>query len=160
VNTVLNVSDWLFVAAWLGALAATFIPIVPAGFIIGLAAFIHQAFTGFSDISTGLWIGLAVLMLASSLADNIAGVIGAKHYGGSKTGVWGAFIGSITGIFIPFGIFFMPLVGAFAGELVAGRSQSEALKGAWGAIVGMLVGILGKFLIHLLMGILVIGAIF
>ena len=46
------------------------------------------------------------------------------------------------------------------GELAAGRSAENALRGAWGALLGLLGGLLGKFLIHLLMGILVIRAIF
>ncbi|MDW8482251.1 MAG: DUF456 family protein [Meiothermus sp.] len=76
--------------------------------------------------------------------------------------MWGAFIGGIAGVFVlpPWGLLLLPLVGAFLGERLAGRNLDEALKGTKGAVLGLLGGILGKFLIHLLMGLLVIRAIF
>lgn len=155
-------ADWLFVAVWLVALVATFIPVIPAGFVIVGAALLHQLLVGFAEISLPIWIVLGLLTLLSSLVDNIAGAIGARRYGGSRQGVWGAFIGGLLGIFVlpPLGLFLMPFVGAYVGELVAGRSTQEALRGAWGVVVGLLGGLAGKFLIHLLMGILVIQAIF
>ncbi len=155
-------ADWLFVVVWLVALIATFIPVVPAGFVIVGTALLHELLVGFSEISLPVWIALAILTVLSSLVDNIAGALGAKHFGGSRQGVWGAFIGGIMGIFVlpPLGLFLMPLVGAYVGELVAGRSAEAALRGAWGGVVGLLGGLAGKFLIHLLMGVLVIQAIF
>jgi uncharacterized protein YqgC (DUF456 family) len=155
-------ADWLFVVVWAVALFATFIPVVPAGFIIVGTALLHELLVGFTEISVPIWIGLGILTVMSSLVDNIAGALGAKHFGGSRQGVWGAFIGGLMGIFIlpPLGLFLMPLVGAYVGELVAGRTAEAALRGAWGAVLGLLGGLAGKFLIHLLMGILVIQAIF
>ncbi|GIW38033.1 MAG: hypothetical protein KatS3mg074_431 [Meiothermus sp.] len=155
-------ADWLFVVVWLVALLATFIPVVPAGFIIVGMALLHELLVGFSEIPLSVWVVLTILTVLSSLVDNIAGALGARHFGGSRQGVWGAFIGGILGIFIlpPLGLFLMPLVGAFVGELVAGRTTELALRGAWGAVLGLLGGLAGKFLIHLLMGVLVIQAIF
>ncbi len=155
-------ADWFFVVVWLAALLATFIPVVPAGFIIVGAAFLHELLVGFSEIGLPVWIALAVLTVLSSLIDNIAGAIGARRFGGSRQGVWGAFIGGIVGVFVypPLGLFLMPFVGAYLGELWAGRSAQTALRGAWGAVWGLLGGIAGKFLIHLLMGVLVLLAIF
>nr|WP_243454940.1 DUF456 domain-containing protein [Meiothermus sp. CFH 77666] len=155
-------ADWLFVVVWIVALFATFIPVAPAGFIIVGTALLHELLVGFGEISLPVWVALAVLTVLSSLVDNIAGALGAKHFGGSRQGVWGAFIGGIMGIFVlpPLGLFLMPLVGAYVGELVAGRSAEAALRGAWGAVLGLLGGLAGKFLIHLLMGVLVIQAIF
>ncbi|RDI95919.1 DUF456 domain-containing protein [Meiothermus sp. QL-1] len=154
--------DWLFVGVWVGALLATFIPVVPAGFIILGAALLHQALTGFRELSLPLLGVLGVLTLLSSLVDNIAAVLGARRYGGSRQGVWGAFLGGLAGLFVlpPWGLFVLPWAGALAGELVAGRPLEAALRGAWGAVLGLLGGLLGKFLIHLLMGLLVIQAIF
>ncbi|MDX2006009.1 MAG: DUF456 domain-containing protein [Meiothermus sp.] len=155
-------ADWLFVVVWAVALFATFIPVVPAGFIIGGAVLLHEVLVGFGEVSPALWVGLGLLMVLSSLVDNIAGAVGAKRYGGSRQGIWGAFVGGILGIFIlpPVGLFLMPFVGAFVGELVAGKAQDAALRGAWGAVVGMIGGLFGKFILHALMGILVIRAIF
>lgn len=155
-------ADWLFVLVWAVALLATFIPVVPAGLVIVGMALLHELLVGFGEISLAIWIVLGVLTVLSSLVDNIAGVIGARRYGGSRQGVWGAFIGGVLGIFVlpPVGLFLMPMVGAYLGELLAGRSLQGAWRGAWGAVVGLLGGIAGKFLIHLLMGLVVIRAIF
>ncbi len=155
-------ADWLFVVVWVAALFVTFIPVVPAGFIIVGMALLHELLVGFGELSPTIWLALAVLTVLSSLVDNIAGALGARHFGGSRQGVWGAFVGGILGIFIlpPLGLFLMPLVGAYVGELVAGRSAEQALRGAWGAVLGLLGGLAGKFLIHLVMGLLVIRAVF
>ncbi|GIW27697.1 MAG: hypothetical protein KatS3mg070_1060 [Meiothermus sp.] len=155
-------ADWLFVVVWVVALLATFIPVVPAGFVIVGMALLHELLVGFREITLAIWIILGVLTVLSSLVDNIAGAIGARRYGGSRQGIWGAFVGGLLGIFVlpPLGLFLMPLVGAYVGELIAGRSMQGALRGAWGAVVGLLGGMAGKFLIHLLMGIAVIQAIF
>ncbi|WP_027882399.1 DUF456 domain-containing protein [Meiothermus rufus] len=155
-------ADWLFVGVWLVALWATFIPVVPAGFIILGAALLHELLVGFREIGLPLWVALAVLTVLSSLIDNIAGAIGARRFGGSRQGVWGAFIGGIVGVFVypPWGLFLMPLLGAYLGELLAGRTAAAALRGAWGAVWGLLGGLAGKFLIHLVMGVLVLMAIF
>lgn len=155
-------ADWLFVVVWAVALLATFVPMVPAGFVIVGMALLHELLVGFSEISLPIWVVLGALTVLSSLMDNVAGAIGARRYGGSRLGIWGAFIGGLVGLFVlpPLGLFLMPFVGACLGELVAGRSLQEALRGAWGAVVGMLGGLAGKFLIHLLMGLAVIRAIF
>lgn len=155
-------ADWLFVVVWAMALLATFIPVVPAGFVIVGMALLHELLVGFGEIGLPIWIVLGVLTVLSSLMDNIAGAIGARRYGGSCLGIWGTFIGGVLGIFIlpPVGLFLMPFVGAYLGELLAGRSLQGALRGAWGAIVGLLGGMAGKFVIHLLMGLVVIRAIF
>ena len=69
-------------------------------------------------------------------------VFGAKKYGGSKKGVWGAIIGLIAGIFFfpPLGIIIGPVVGALIGELVAGKNTKDASKAAIGSFVGFLIG--------------------
>ncbi|MER3479545.1 MAG: DUF456 domain-containing protein [Meiothermus sp.] len=155
-------ADWLFVVLWLVGLLGTFVPILPATLIILGAALLHELLVGFSELSRGAWIGLVGLTALVFLVDNLAGLVGARRYGASRGGVWGAFVGGLLGIFIvpPLGLFAMPFVGAWVGEVVTGRSASAALNAAWGTVVGMFAGMLGKFLIHLAMGILVLRAIF
>jgi len=155
-------ADGLFVLLWLVGLIGTFVPFLPATLIILGAALIHELLVGFSQIPQWLWITLLLLTALVWLVDNTAGLIGAKRYGASRAGVWGSFLGGIAGIFVlpPLGVFFMPFVGAFAGELISGKSPDTALRGAWGTVVGMLGGMAGKFLIHLVMGLLVLRAIF
>lgn len=155
-------ADWLFVILWLVGLVGTFIPILPATLIILGAALLHELLVGFSELSRGVWIGLVLLTALVFLVDNLAGLVGARRYGASRAGVWGAFIGGLLGIFIvpPLGLFVMPFVGAWVGEVLVGRPAEVALKAAWGTVVGMFAGMLGKFLIHLAMGILVLRVIF
>jgi len=155
-------ADWLFVVLWLVGVLGTFIPILPATLIILGAALLHELLVGFSELSRGVWIGLVGLTALVFLVDNLAGLLGARRYGASRAGVWGAFFGGLLGIFIlpPLGLFVMPFVGAWVGEVVAGRPMEAALQAAWGTVVGMFAGMLGKFLIHVAMGILVLRAIF
>lgn len=156
------VADWLFVMVWLVGLLGTFVPVLPATLIILAGVLVHELLVRFGEVPQAIWITLVLLTALVFVVDNAAGLIGAKRYGASRTGVWGSFIGGIAGIFVfpPFGVFVLPLVGAWVGEMISGKSQDAALKGAWGVVVGMLGGMVGKFLIHLIMGILVIRVIF
>lgn len=156
------VADWLFVVIWLVGLLGTFVPVLPATLIILAGVLVHELLVRFSEVPQSIWITLVLLTALVFVVDNAAGLIGARRYGASRAGVWGSFIGGIAGIFIlpPLGVFVLPLVGAFVGEMISGKSPDTALKGAWGVVVGMLGGMVGKFLIHLIMGILVIRAVF
>ena len=105
-------ADWAFLVLWLVALLATCVPVVPAGFVILGAALLHQLLVGFSEISLAIWIALVLLAALSSLVDNIAGALGVRRFGGSRQGIWGAFLGSLVGIFVlpPLGLFLMPFL--------------------------------------------------
>ncbi len=155
-------ADWLFVLIWLVGLLGTFVPVLPATMLILGATLLHELLVGFKEVPQAIWVGLVALTALVFLVDNAAGLIGAKRYGASREGVWGSFIGGFLGIFIlpPLGVFVMPVVGAFIGEMIAGKTQDQALRGAWGTVVGMVSGMAGKFLIHLVMGIMVIRTIF
>lgn len=155
-------ADWLFVLVWVVGLVGTFVPVLPATLIILAGALLHELLVGFSELSRPTWIWLALITLAVFAVDNLAGLIGARRYGAGRAGVWGAFIGGILGLFVlpPLGVFVMPLVGAFVAESLGGKSADAALRAAWGTFVGMLGGMAGKFLLHLMMGILVLRAIF
>lgn len=155
-------ADWLFVVVWLVGLAGTFVPVLPATLIVLAGVLLHEILTGFAEISRGIWLWLAVLTLLVFALDNLAGLLGAKRYGASRAGVWGSFIGGLLGFFVvpPWGLLFMPFVGAFVAEAFSGRKPAAALRAAYGALVGMLGGMAGKFFLHLVMGILVLRAIF
>lgn len=155
-------ADWLFVIIWLVGLVGTFIPVLPATLIILGGALVHELLVRFSELPRSVWIWLIVLTALVFVVDNLAGVIGAKRYGAGSAGIWGSVIGGIAGLFIlpPIGLFVLPFVGAFAAESITGKSTDAALRAAWGTVMGMLGGMVGKFLIHLAMGILVWRAIF
>ncbi|AEB10876.1 DUF456 domain-containing protein [Marinithermus hydrothermalis] len=156
------VLDGLFVLLWVGSLVATFLPLLPATLLLWGAVLLHEALTGFQELSGADWgwvIGLGVLAMT---LDNLAALLGARRYGAGCAGMWGAFLGGVAGAFLlpPWGIVLFPLLGAWLFEVLAGKSQSAAVRAAWGTLLGLLGGVLAKFLIHLAIGILVIRRIF
>jgi len=108
-------------------------------------AFLHRLWLGAEHSSSWFTLGvLVVLLLLSILADNVASAMGAKWFGATKWGMWGALIGGIGGLFFGIlGLLVGPLIGAFAGELLFARKQlSGSLKSTWGTSVGTAVGVL------------------
>ncbi len=149
----------VFVVLWLVGVVGTFIPVVPAVWIILGGALLAGFLDGFTLLSWP-WLALVALLGgASAVLDNVASAWGARKYGGSRAAMWGALLGGFAGLFVfpPWGLFAMPLVGAVAGEvLVMRRSVRDGLRSGWGTLVGMLAGIAGKLVLHVLMGTLVI----
>ncbi len=144
----------VFLVAWVVGLAATFVPVLPATLIIFLGALAATLLDGFQ-----LWPDLpflltfAALTVLISLVDNLASAWGARRYGGSRQAVWGALLGGLVGIFVPFGLLLGPLVGALLAELLlVGKGVPDALRSAWGTLVGLLTGLAAKLALHLLMG--------
>jgi uncharacterized protein YqgC (DUF456 family) len=84
---------------------------------------------------------LAVLAAFSIVFDFVAGSYGAKRYGASKAAVWGAFIGTIVGLFfgIP-GIILGPFAGAIIGQLASGSRVEHAARVGAGTWIGLLIG--------------------
>jgi uncharacterized protein YqgC (DUF456 family) len=135
------------------------VPLFPGIPIIFVAILIYGIGEGFQKIS--LWFLLLVLGITifSFFIDNIAGWVGAKKFGASRAGVWGAIIGGLVGpFFYPLvGILFGPFVGAVVSEVVfSQRKISEAVKVG----VGTLFGLMGGGFLRLLLGILIIVAFF
>jgi len=85
---------------------------------------------GQAGINIDLLIVFGLLTVLVSSLDYILPLLGAKKYGASRMGIYGSALGMIIGIlfFPPFGIIFGLLIGAFLGELIAGKNQSQALK--------------------------------
>ncbi|MEY2557540.1 MAG: uncharacterized protein QOE34_965 [Verrucomicrobiota bacterium] len=145
---------WLFAIVLMAVgLIGTVLPAVPGAIIILAAAVIHQIMLG-SEKSLGWWnIGVLVLLtLASYALEFVSGYFGAKRFGATKWGAFGAFMGAIAGLFFPFpGLIVGPVVGAIAGELVSGKRLVSAGRAGWGTLLGNLAGMLGKLTIGLVM---------
>ena len=146
----------VFALCWLAGLVGTFVPVVPATLIILLGAVVATFINGFQ-----LWPDLpflltfALITLAISLVDNLASAWGARRYGGSRAAGWGALLGGLVGLFLPFGLLLGPLAGALTAELLWTRKPFlAALRAAWGTLIGLLAGIAAKFVLHVLVGLL------
>jgi uncharacterized protein YqgC (DUF456 family) len=79
--------------------------------------------------------------------------MGAKYFGSTKWGIWGALLGGILGIFfVPIGIFLGPVIGALAAEMIIAKRQLKpAAKSTWGTVVGTMAGLVLKTILGLAM---------
>lgn len=145
----------VFLIAWTLGMIGTFVPALPATVIIfagTVAATFIDGFQVWPDLP--FLLTFAVITFLVSMVDNVASAWGARKYGGSKQAVWGALIGGLVGIFIPFGLFVGPLAGALIAELfVVRKPVGQATRAAWGTLIGLLTGIAAKLVLHLLIGV-------
>jgi uncharacterized protein YqgC (DUF456 family) len=121
--------------------------------VILAAAVIHRVMLG-PELSIG-WNTLAILLLltiATYVLDFLGGYFGAKFFGATKWGMFGAIVGMLGGLFfgIP-GLFIGPVIGAVAGEVVGGKRMIDAGRAGWGSLLGNVGGMLGKLLLGLIM---------
>jgi uncharacterized protein len=146
---------WWSIAILLMAagLLGTILPIFPGTTIILVAAVLHRIMLGPTK-SIG-WRAITVLVLLTliSYALDFAGSFwGARRFGASKWGMFGATIGAIVGIFFGIiGLFVGPVIGAIAGEFVAGKRMIAAGRAGWGSLMGTLGGMIAKLIIALTM---------
>jgi len=93
---------------------------------------------GWDTFSPRLLIGLAALTIISVFLDYFLPVRGARRYGSTRWGSWGAFLGLLIGVFFfpPFGLIIGALAGAIIGELLAGQGERAAMKAGWGVFLG------------------------
>ena len=146
---------WWFFAIVLFAvgLIGTVVPIIPGTVVILAAAVVHRMMLG-SDKSIGWWTicFLVLLTLASYAFDFLGGYFGAKHFGATKWGAFGAIIGAFGGLFFGLlGLFVGPVVGAIAGEFIAGKRLVAAGRAGWGSLLGNLGAMVAKLVIGLVM---------
>ena len=89
-----------------------------------------------------------IVAVVAIVLDYVVPALGAKKFNCSKWGVFGCMMGTIVGIFFaPLGLILGPFLGAVAGELVAGKEASAALRGGFGALLGFIAGVLLKFVV-------------
>jgi hypothetical protein len=139
----------LFAVGLIGTIA----PVLPGTTIILAAAVIHRIMLG-PEKSIG-WITIIVLVLltlATYVLDFLAGYFGAKYFGASKWGTFGAILGALVGLFFGIlGLFVGPVIGAIAGEFVAGKRMIDAGRAGWGSLLGNLGAMVVKLIIALAM---------
>jgi uncharacterized protein YqgC (DUF456 family) len=146
---------WWFFAIVLFAvgLIGTVVPVLPGTTIILAGAVIHRMMLG-AEKSVG-WTTLGILVLltlATYALDFLGSYFGAKYFGATKWGTFGAIIGALIGLFFGIiGLFVGPVIGAIVGEFIAGKKMIDAGKAGWGSLLGNLGGMIGKLIIALAM---------
>jgi uncharacterized protein YqgC (DUF456 family) len=145
---------WLFtIVLFAVGLIGTVLPVIPGTTIILAGAIIHRMMLG-AEKSIG-WRSIAILLLltlATYALDFLSGYVGAKYFGATKWGMFGAVIGALVGIvFGIIGLFIGPVIGAITGEFMAGKKLIDAGRAGWGSLLGNLGGIIGKLVIALVM---------
>jgi len=139
-----------------------FIPFVPGVPLAWLGLLLYAFATHFATISKTVLLIFLLVVALTSIVDFVAPLIGARRYHASRYGIIGSSLGLMVGLFTlgPLGIVIGPLAGAFLGELIAGKPQTDAIKSAWGAFVGFLAGTLIKLVAILVMAGFLIYSLF
>ena len=146
---------WWFLTIVLFAvgLIGTVAPVLPGTTIILAAAIIHRIMLG-PEKSVG-WKTIVVLVLLTLLSyvfDFLGSYFGAKYFGATKWGTFGAILGALVGLFFGIvGLFVGPVIGAIAGEFIAGKRMIDAGRAGWGSLLGNLGAMIGKLVIGLAM---------
>lgn len=125
----------------------TILPMLPGVAMIFVVIIAYGWWEGFNVISLNYLIILGSLTLLSVLLNYLSTVLGAKFFGSTKTGLAGALLGTVAGIFIfpPVGIILGPLAGAFIGEYISNQDAKKSLRAGIGAVIGMFSGIVFQF---------------
>lgn len=136
----------------LGGLAGSILPILPGIPMIFGGLWLASWVDGYQHAGPW-WLAIIALIGVVAMAlDFVAGALGAKRVGASKMAVWGAFLGTIAGMFFGIvGIIVGPFVGALVGELANGNSVLRSTHVSIGTWVGMLLGTLAKLVLSFMM---------
>ena len=145
---------WFFtIVLFAVGLLGTVVPVLPGTTIVLAAAIIHRVMLG-PEKSIG-WktiVGLILLTLVSYAFDFLGGYFGAKYFGATKWGAFGAIVGALIGLFFGIiGLFAGPVIGAVAGEFIAGKRMIDAGRAGWGSLLGNLGATTGRLVIALVM---------
>jgi hypothetical protein len=145
---------WLFtIVLFAVGLIGTVLPVIPGTTIIFAGAIIHRVMLGANkSIGWRVIVLLVLLTLASYALDFLSGYFGAKYFGATRWGTFGAIAGAIVGIFFGLvGLFIGPVIGALTGEFIAGKRMIDAGRAGWGSLLGNIGGMIGKLIIALAM---------
>ena len=132
----------------------SFVPVIPGPITawFGLLVLYQTSFltSDFTFLATTFAVAIGVFIL-----DYFIPIIGAKKFGGTKSGIIGATLGLLVGLIFlgPLGIFLGTFAGALIGELMNDpRDKRTALRSATGSLIGFLTGVFLKFSVTLLFG--------
>lgn len=152
-----DVLKWILVVGLIVVgFVGTFLPILPGTTLIYAGFVAHYFLFGLQDSGLG-WPSLIVtgiLWIVSIVVDWLSGAMGAKWFGSSKWGVWGALLGGIVGaiLFSLPGLILGPVLGVFIAEMAFAKKEwKPAANSTVGTLVGGLAGAIAKTLIAMAM---------
>ncbi len=129
----------------IAGLIGCFVPVLP-GPPLSYVALLLLQLKADPPFSIRFLVIMGAITVAVTVLDYLIPVFGAKKWGGSRLGIFGTIVGVIVGLFYgPVGIILFPIIGAFVGELLNGKTTHKALKSAFGTFMGFLFGTLIKF---------------
>ena len=133
----------------------TVVPLLPGVPLIFISICAYGWYENFNLITPKLIVLFGGLTILSLFLNYLAATLGAKHFGSSKYGIWGALLGTFIGLFIfpPLGIFIGPWVGAFIGEYLYLKDVNKSVQAGLGAVVGLISCIFFELAIALTMAI-------
>ena len=129
------------------------LPALPGIVLNYIALVLLYTVRGEAVFGIRILIVFGVLTFMVTLLDYILPILGAKKYGASRQGIWGAVIGMLIGMlfFPPLGIVFGLLIGAFVGEIMAGKEHSQALRAGLATFLGSLTSMVVKLVLAIVM---------
>ena len=121
------------------AIIGSYIPAIPGPVLAYGALWVAQA-SAYCNFSKTYLAIMAIATIIVFILDYFLPSIITKKMGASNAASWGAFIGSIVGMFLtPVGIILGMLLGAFIGEFCfADGNHVKSMKAALGAFLGFL----------------------
>lgn len=136
----------------LTGIIGSFLPIMP-GLPFSYAGLLMLQLTGNPPFSVMFLVYWALIVVVVMSFESIIPAVGAKQFGGSRSGIIGCLIGAVLGFifFPPFGIVIGPVIGAFTGEIYDGKTSKLALKAAIGSFIGFFAGTVIKVVTALIM---------
>lgn len=146
---VIIITVFLMLLGLLGAVA----PVIPGPLLVLAGALLYAWYGDFLIITWGTIAVLAALTAVSQVLDYAASIIGARAFGASRRGMFGACLGALAGFFIASlpGVIAGMFLGACIFEFSKGRDMRTSVRIGLGTLVGFLAGTAGKILITVAM---------
>lgn len=145
---------WIILGALLiiSGIIGSLIPVLP-GTPLSYLGLLCLQLTGNPPFTFTFLVVWAMIVAIIQFLEQIASVAGARKMGATRYGIIGSILGMIAGflLFPPIGIIIGPVAGAFAGEMLGGKSYDLAFRATMGAVLGIFVSTLLKFLVALTM---------
>jgi uncharacterized protein YqgC (DUF456 family) len=140
---------WVAAVAMIGVgVAGVVLPALP-GIVFVYGGIVLAAWAGsFQQVGAGTLGVLGLLALVGLAIDYVATAIAAQRAGASRSGLIGAALGTVAGVFTGLvGLLVLPLVGAAIGEFLARRDALRAGRIGLATWIGLLAGTAAKLAI-------------